>query len=59
LCEMRYLWRTPHALVNTRMKELIGDEPHTPLDDAVRDALGGLGLLDRPHAGHVFAVPSR
>ena len=59
LCEMRYLWRTPHALVNTRMKELIGDEPHTPLDDAVRDALGGLGLLDRPHAGHVFAMPSR
>jgi nucleoside-diphosphate-sugar epimerase len=45
LAEMRYLWRTPHALVNRRMAQLAGPEPHTPLAQAARAALGELGLL--------------
>ncbi|MDD5325236.1 MAG: epimerase [Polaromonas sp.] len=45
LCEMRYLWRTPHALVNTRMAALAGAEPHTPFAEALRAALGELGML--------------
>ena len=44
LTEMRYLWRTPHALANERLNALIGAEPHTPLAQAVRAALGQLGL---------------
>ena len=39
LCEMRYLWRTPHALVNTRMAALAGAEPHTPFPQALHAAL--------------------
>lgn len=45
LCEMRYQWRTPHALVNTRMAALAGTEPHTPFPEALRAALTELGLL--------------
>jgi nucleoside-diphosphate-sugar epimerase len=45
LCEMRYQWYTPHALVNTRMAALAGAEPHTPFPQALRTALAELGLL--------------
>jgi nucleoside-diphosphate-sugar epimerase len=45
LAEMRYLWRTPHALDNARLQDLIGPEPHTPFGPAVRQALADLALL--------------
>lgn len=45
LCEMRYQWRAPHTLVNTRMAALTGAEPHTPFPEALRAALAELGLL--------------
>jgi nucleoside-diphosphate-sugar epimerase len=45
LADMRYLWRTPHRLDNTRLRALIGDEPHAPFDQAVRQALADLGLV--------------
>jgi len=45
LCEMRYQWRTPHTLVNTRMAALSGPEPHTPFPEALRAAMAELGLL--------------
>ena len=45
LAEMRYLWSTPHRLDNTRLRALIGDEVHTPFDQAVRQALADLGLV--------------
>ncbi|MNT37553.1 hypothetical protein D3C72_1736930 [compost metagenome] len=48
LATMRYLWTTPHALDNTRLRALIGDELHTPFDQAVRHALADLGLLALP-----------
>jgi nucleoside-diphosphate-sugar epimerase len=44
LAEMRYLWRRPHQLVGTRMRELVGPEPHTPFQQAVRVALADLGM---------------
>lgn len=44
LAAMRYLWRTPHRLDNTRLRALIGEEPHTRFDQAVRQALADLGL---------------
>lgn len=40
-----YLWSTPHRLANDRLTALIGQEPHTPLPEAVRSALAGLGML--------------
>lgn len=45
LVAMRYLWQVPHALDNSRLRALIGDEPHTPFPTAVGQALTGLGLL--------------
>ncbi|HLW92505.1 MAG TPA: NAD-dependent epimerase/dehydratase family protein [Roseiarcus sp.] len=46
--EMRYLWREPLRMDNSRLKAALGVEPHTPLDVAVRDTLAGLGCLARP-----------
>lgn len=45
LCEMRYLWNTPHRLASDKLTTLLGSEPHTPLAQAVQSALGNLGLL--------------
>ena len=45
LLEMRYLWDTPHQLDNTRLLQLIGREPRTPLNQAVRQSLADLGFL--------------
>lgn len=39
--EMIWLWKTSLALDNAALRRLIGDEPHTPLDDAVARALAG------------------
>ncbi len=44
LAEMRYLWRRPHQLVDTRMQALVGPAPHTPFQQAVRSAIADLGL---------------
>lgn len=56
LAEMRYLWRTPHQLHNQHLCALIGNEPRTPFDDAVRQSLHDLGLLARPGAAAVAAA---
>lgn len=45
LAEMRYLWTTPVRMRNTRLRAFLGVEPHTPLDQAVRETLIGLGCL--------------
>lgn len=45
MIEMRYLWRAPLRLDNQRLVALLGSEPHTPLDVAVRASLAGLGCL--------------
>jgi len=47
--ELRYLWQHSARLDNTRLRAFLGEEPHTPLDVAVRTALEGLGCL--PSAG--------
>jgi nucleoside-diphosphate-sugar epimerase len=48
LREMRYLWNVPVRMNNTRLVTLLGGEPHTPIDDAVRATLQGLGCLTQP-----------
>ena len=45
MLEMRYLWETPVLLDNTRLAARLGEEPHTPIEDALRSALAGLGAL--------------
>jgi nucleoside-diphosphate-sugar epimerase len=40
--EMRYLWLEPVRMVNARLKAALGQEPHTPLDEAVDATLIGL-----------------
>jgi nucleoside-diphosphate-sugar epimerase len=45
LVEMRYLWNVPIRMDNKRLKAVLGAEPHTPLDIAVRNTLIGLGCL--------------
>jgi nucleoside-diphosphate-sugar epimerase len=45
LLEMRYLWAIPIHMSNTRLKEVLGSEPRTPLDNAVRETLIGIGCI--------------
>jgi nucleoside-diphosphate-sugar epimerase len=45
LAEMRYLWATPVRMGNARLTAILGAEPHTLLDVAVRNTLIGLGCL--------------
>lgn len=47
ILEMRYLWRRPLRLDNTRLLARIGAEPRTDLDLALRRSLEGLGCLTR------------
>lgn len=46
LLEMRYLWRQPLHMRNDRLVAFLGAEPHTPLDQAMRETLRGLGCLE-------------
>jgi nucleoside-diphosphate-sugar epimerase len=43
LLEMRYLWQAPVRLDNSKLRALFGEEPHTPLEDALREVLAALG----------------
>ncbi|HEY2533291.1 MAG TPA: NAD(P)H-binding protein [Xanthobacteraceae bacterium] len=45
LTEMRYLWNEPIRMDNERLRAVLGSEPHTPLNVAVRNTLLGLGCL--------------
>jgi nucleoside-diphosphate-sugar epimerase len=46
LGEMRYLWQQPVRMVNDRLLQVLGHEPHTTLDEAVAASLVGMGCLD-------------
>jgi len=43
--EMRYLWQVPLQLDNRKLLALLGQEPHTPQDEAVQQSLIELGCL--------------
>ena len=45
LREMRYLWQTPVRMDNARLLAVLGHEPHTPLELAVKATLKGMGNL--------------
>ena len=44
LYEMRYLWRTPVRLDNGKLVAFLGEEPRTPLADALRVTLKALDI---------------
>lgn len=44
LYRMRYLWRTPIRLDNSRLTTFLGAEPHTPLAEAVKTTLDALDV---------------
>lgn len=46
LREMRYLWQRSVQLDNGRLTDLLGEEPHTPWDQAVSATLNSLGVVD-------------
>ena len=48
MLEMRYLWQTPQLLDNRRLVAALGQEPHTPLEQAVEATLADLGCLPTP-----------
>lgn len=58
MMEMRYLWQRPLRLTNTKLVNLLGREPHTPLDAALRDTLISLGCLE-PSASPAAALVAR
>ncbi|MDH4987549.1 NAD-dependent epimerase/dehydratase family protein [Aminobacter anthyllidis] len=45
IVSMSYLRFEPHRLVSTRLEAVVGEIPHTPLDEAVKGALDDLDLL--------------
>ncbi|MBS0362576.1 MAG: NAD(P)H-binding protein [Proteobacteria bacterium] len=45
MLEMRYLWETPVLMDNAKLVARLGLEPHTPIEEALRAALRGLGCL--------------
>jgi nucleoside-diphosphate-sugar epimerase len=44
LAKMRYLWQQPIRLDNRKLVAFLGEEPHTPLDEAVKATLAALGV---------------
>jgi nucleoside-diphosphate-sugar epimerase len=45
LREMRYLWLEPLRMPNDRLVAELGQEPHTPIDEALRTTLRAMGCL--------------
>jgi len=58
MLEMRYLWQTELRLDNNKLKLFLGEEPRTPLTDAVRQTLIGLGCLGAETAAPVTSAAS-
>jgi len=59
MLEMRYLWNTPIELDNTKLVTRLGSEPHTPLEEALRKTLVGIGCIqDSPSYTSASSVRS-
>lgn len=46
MLEMGYLWKRPIGLDNAKLVRFLGEEPHTPLETALRATLADMGLLE-------------
>jgi len=56
MIEMRYLWTKPIGLDNTKLVGVLGAEPHTPLDQAMRATLADMGCLGQIELERGFAA---
>ena len=45
LLEMSYLWDVPLEMRNDKLLTVLGEEPHTPIDEAIRSSLTSIGCL--------------
>jgi nucleoside-diphosphate-sugar epimerase len=45
MMEMRYLWQSAVRMENHQLRQVLGSEPHTPLEAALARTLGSLGCL--------------
>ena len=45
MLEMRYLWTQEVRMTNQRLLDVLGTEPHTPLDEAIEQSLAGMACL--------------
>ncbi|GLK72165.1 NAD(P)H-binding protein [Ancylobacter dichloromethanicus] len=55
--EIEPVWKHPMRLDNRRLVDLLGTEPHTPLDHAIAATLADMGCLGRsPHAADFPSV---
>ena len=45
LREMSYLWDVPLEMRNDKLLTVLGEEPHTPIDEAIRSSLTSIGCL--------------
>ncbi len=63
MLEVRYLWDQPIGLDNAKLVRFLGEEPHTPIDLALRATLVDMGLVkdcatgDRAPASQVRPIP--
>lgn len=57
--EVAPYWRHPVRMDNVRLVDLLGTEPRTPLDEAVRTSLAHMGCLDIPALPAPHAAPAR
>ncbi|TIT87312.1 MAG: oxidoreductase, partial [Mesorhizobium sp.] len=48
IVSMSYLRFEEHRLVSTRLEKIIGEIPHTPLDQAVKEAMRDIGIAVAP-----------
>ncbi|MDB5526557.1 MAG: family NAD(P)-dependent oxidoreductase [Rhizobium sp.] len=53
LREMRYLWAEPLRMDNAALVQTLGEEPHTPIDIAVRNTLIGCGCIEETEPSNV------
>jgi nucleoside-diphosphate-sugar epimerase len=51
MAEMSYLWRQDVELDNAKLVAFLGEEPHTPVDIALQQALGAMRCLGDEAAG--------
>ncbi|WP_370677044.1 NAD(P)H-binding protein [Pleomorphomonas sp. PLEO] len=58
LMEMKYLWEQPVRLDNAKLVATLGGEPRTPLDEAVRATLAGVGCLQEKAPARAESKPS-
>ena len=61
MLEMRYLWDRPIGLDNAKLVRFLGEEPHTPVDIALKATLIDMGLIKdrdrhRPQAPQVRSI---